>query len=156
MPLPNHDLRTTPAAAKPARLKRVPPARELRDRIRRCVVETADALDKSRPLDRHELETRSRQILESLAEPEDYLGWTMVALGSAFWRDQVAATPYSRRLLLLPHCLRDVDSCPGRYNELGLLCQGCGACRLRDLRERAERLGYNVLIAEGSPVVMQL
>ncbi len=143
-------------APKPDRIKRVPGARQLRHRIRQRAGRIASELDKTRPLDKHELETRSRLLLEELKQPEDHLGWTMVALASAFWRDQVAATPYHRRLLLLPHCLRDADSCPAHYNELGLLCQGCGACRLSSLRAQAERLGYRVLVAEGSPAVMQI
>jgi len=143
-------------AATPDRLKRVPATRDARTRIRQRAGKMASELGKARPLDKHELETRSRLILEELGEPEDYLGWTMVALASAFWRDQVAATPYGRRLLLLPHCLRNVEACPAHYNELGLLCKRCGACSLRDLGERAERLGYNVLVAEGSPAVMQI
>ena len=116
----------------------------------------AATLDKSRPLDKFELETCSRVILEELDQPEDYLGWAMVALGAAFWRDHVAATPPGRRLLLLPHCLRNAEVCPARYNEFGLLCKDCGACRLSELRSHAEKLGYQVLIAEGSPVVMQI
>ena len=145
-----------PLAVKPDRLKQVPAAREVRDRILLHARQVAEGLDKTQPLDKHELEAQSRIILKTLNEPEDFLGWTMVVLASSFWRDQVAATPFDRRLLLLPHCLRDVDSCPGHYNELGLVCKACGACKLRDLRARAERLGYNVLIAEGSPVVMQI
>jgi geranylgeranyl diphosphate synthase, type II len=30
----------------------------------------------------------------------------MVILASEFWRTQVAAVPISRRLFLLPHCLK--------------------------------------------------
>ena len=128
----------------------------MRERIRMRAVELAAKLDKSQPLDRFAIETHSRLILEELGMPEAYLGWAMVAVATAFWRDQVAATPYHRRLLLLPHCLRDAERCPARFNELGLLCRDCGACHLMELRTRAERLGYNVLIAEGSPVVMQI
>ncbi|MBN2291234.1 MAG: polyprenyl synthetase family protein [Pirellulales bacterium] len=139
-----------------ADIKGVPASREMREQIRRRAIELTATLDKSQPLDRYAIETHSRLILEELGIEEAYLGWTMVAVGTAFWRDQVAATPYHRRLLLLPHCLRDAERCPARFNELGLLCRDCGACRLMDLRSRAERLGYNVLIAEGSPVVMQI
>ena len=137
-------------------IKGVPTLRETREQIRRRAIELAAGLDKSQPLDRYAIETHSRLILEELGIAEAYLGWAMVAVATAFWRDQVAATPYHRRLLLLPHCLRDAERCPARFNELGLLCRDCGACHLMELRTRAERLGYNVLIAEGSPVVMQI
>ncbi len=137
-------------------IKRTPVLREDRNRIRLAAQKLAEGLHKSRPLDRFAIETHSRVILEDLGLEESYLGWTMVALATAFWRDQVTATPYNRRLLLLPHCLRDPALCPASFNELGLLCRDCGECRLSELRGRAERLGYNVLIAEGSPVVMQI
>lgn len=137
-------------------IKADPIAREIREKIRLRAIDLSLTLDKSQPLDRFAIETHSRLILEELDIEEAYLGWAMVAVATAFWRDQVAATPYHRRLLLLPHCLRDAERCPARFNELGLLCRDCGACRLMELRSRAERLGYNVLIAEGSPVVMQI
>ncbi len=137
-------------------IKGVPVSREMREQIRLRAIALAENLDKSQPLDRFAIETHSRVILEELGIEEAYLGWAMVAVGTAFWGDQVAATPYHRRLLLLPHCLRDAERCPARFNELGLLYRDCGACRLMELRTRAERLGYNVLIAEGSPVVMQI
>ena len=52
--------------------------------------------------------------------PQAYLGWTMVTLASAFWHDQVAAVPYDRRLLLLPHCLRNEQACPADAIVFGL------------------------------------
>ncbi len=83
----------------------VPPSRTLRERIRARAAELAGSLDKTRPLVRHEMETHARRLLAGMGLPEGYAGWTMVALASAFWHDQVAAVPHGRRLLLLPHCL---------------------------------------------------
>jgi geranylgeranyl pyrophosphate synthase len=137
-------------------LKEVPGRSALRQRIREAVGQLAENLDKSRPLARHEMESHARMVLVSLELPESYLGWTMVALASAFWRSQVAAVPHDRRLLLLPQCLRNEDSCPGEVTELGLMCRDCGACKLTDLRAQAERRGYKVMIAEGSPTVMKI
>ncbi len=137
-------------------LKEVPEAREVREQIRGRVLELAAGLDRSRPLVRHEMELHVQRLLGELQFPQAYLGWTMVALASAFWHEQVAAVPYNRRLLLLPHCLRSKQACPAECNELGLLCQDCGACSLTDLRAAARRKGYHVMIAEGSPMVMKI
>ncbi len=136
--------------------KVVPQSRAVRGRIRARAAQAVAQLDKSRPLARHLIESLARSLLAELGEPDEYAGWTMVVLGSAFWRDQVAAVPYERRLLLLPHCLRAAETCPAKYSPLGLLCEDCGACRLTELRAEAERIGYRVMIAEGSPVVMQI
>ena len=137
-------------------LKQIPRTKALRELIRSRAVELAAVLDKSRPLGKHAMERQARQLLSGLQLPEAHLGWTMVALASAFWYDQVAAVPPHRRLLLLPDCLRNEQECPAKCDESGLLCQDCGACTLTDLRAEARRQGYNVMIAEGSPAVMKI
>lgn len=137
-------------------LKDIPDSLPLREAIRQEAEKAAAALDKSRPVSRQTMETTARRLLSGMGLSESFAGWTMVALASAFWRDQVAAIPYDRRLLLLPHCLRSAERCPAAFDASGLLCQHCGACELSELKSHAERLGYRVLIAEGSPAVMQL
>jgi geranylgeranyl pyrophosphate synthase len=140
----------------PEHLKGIPEARTVRERIRDRSIEIAAGLDKSRPPGRQDLEAVARRALADLQLPENYVGWTMVALASAFWRDQVAAVPHDRRLLLLPRCLRDADTCPAPCDATGLRCQDCGACSLTDLRGAALAKGYRVMIAEGSPAVMKI
>jgi geranylgeranyl diphosphate synthase, type II len=83
----------------------------------------------------------------------DYIG---VLLNNEMWREQLAAVPFERRLLLLPKCLRVEDRCPAPFDEFGLLCKQCGLCTIQDLQAEAERLGYAVLVAEGSAIVMSL
>ena len=108
-------------------------------------------LDKSRPLTKDEMEGLARAVLEAMALPEGLLGWTMVVMASEFWRDQVAGTDPSRRLFLLPHCLKHAEGCPADYDEFGLDCRTCGACSIADFRTAAEDMGFKVLVAEGSP-----
>jgi geranylgeranyl pyrophosphate synthase len=141
---------------KTSHLKLVPPERTERDELRRKCAEVAARLDKSRPLTKDEMEQIARATLSQLQLPEGYVGWTMVMLASEFWREQVAATPPSRRLFLLPHCLKHAEGCPADYDEFGLDCRQCGACSIADFRTMAEDLGYKVLVAEGSPIVMKI
>lgn len=148
--------RPAPFVPKPESVKRVPEEKAVRDQIRQAVTAQVEDWDRSQPIDRDQIEPEARRVLEELGQDEAYLAWTMVILGSAFWSDQIASIPFHRRLLLLPHCLRDAETCPARFNELGLLCKNCGACHLSSLRRTAEQLGYQVLIAEGSPAVMQI
>src|SRR5207248_1757696 len=72
------------------------------------------------------------------------------------WRGQVAAVPFRRRLLLLPHCLKNAEGCPADYDEFGLDCRKCGACSVADFKGRAEELGYKVLVSEGTPIVLKI
>jgi geranylgeranyl diphosphate synthase, type II len=83
----------------------------------------------------------------------DYVG---VLLSNEVWTEQLATVPFDRRLLLLPKCMRVEDKCPAPFDEFGLLCKQCGLCTIQDLQEEAERLGYAVLVAEGSALVMAL
>ena len=137
-------------------MKQVPQSRADRELIRNAATELASQLDKSQPLAKHELEAHSRALLAKLNLPEGWIGWTMVILGSAFWRDQVLSVPADRRLLLLPHCMRNEGVCAAEYDEFGLRCRDCGECGLTELRDFARRKGLRVLIAEGSPVVLQI
>lgn len=137
-------------------LKQIPPTDTVRRAIRQQVAAAREEWLPGQPLSRDEMERRARAVLAALDLPEGFLGWTMVALASGFWHEQVCAVPHARRLLLLPHCLRKAEVCPARCDAEGLLCQDCGACDLTELRALGEQLGYRVLIAEGSPVVLQL
>ena len=83
----------------------------------------------------------------------DYVG---VLINNELWRESLAAVPYERRLLLIPKCLRIESKCPAPFDEFGLLCKQCGLCSIQDLQNEAERLGYAVLVAEGSAIVMSL
>lgn len=111
------------------------------------------AQDKSRAPTREFLESVGRDILGRASLPGSYLGFAMVALNNAFWAEAFSAVPFRRRLLLLPHCMRDDGRCPGNYDSLGLHCVGCGSCNIHDLKQQAEALGYRVLIAEGTTAV---
>jgi len=137
-------------------LKDVPEPKALRERIRERALQVVAALPKEHPLAKDDLERVSRTLLAEMNLGEGYVGWTMVVLSSAFWQDQVAAVPHSRRLFLLPHCLKHAEGCPADYDEFGLDCEQCGACSIADFRTQAEKLGYRVLVAEGSPVVLKI
>ena len=108
------------------------------------------------PLVLDELRTRSEEIARAHGIDAKYLDYLGVLLGNETWREHLATVPYDRRLLLLPKCLRVEDRCPAPFDEFGLLCKQCGLCTIQDLQEEAEKLGYAVLVAEGSALVMAL
>lgn len=137
-------------------LKVVPETLELRERIKRCAEEFTTRLDHSRPVTKSELEVHARTLLEEHTLPEKYLGFAMVMIGNFFWKRQFLAIPFNRRMLLLPHCLKHAEGCPAEYTQFGLDCERCGACSIADYKVRAEQLGYKVLVAEGSPVVLKI
>jgi geranylgeranyl pyrophosphate synthase len=139
-----------------AHLKLVPPSKEQRAELQKQCIAVAEGLDKAHPMTVDAMEVVARKLLADNNLPEGYLGWVMVVLSSEFWRDQVAATAPSRRLFLLPHCLKHAEGCPADYDEYGLECKTCGACSIADFRAEAEKMGYKVLVAEGSPIVLKI
>ncbi|GIW84723.1 MAG: polyprenyl synthetase [Gemmataceae bacterium] len=150
--------RSPVSTARPstAAFKDVPPERSLRDAIRAAADAYCRRLDKSKPLTKESTRAMAEEVLRQLGLSERYLGFTMVMITNAFWRDQVAAVPFHRRLMLLPHCLKNAEGCPADYDEFGLDCRKCGACHVGDFRTKAEQLGYKVLISEGTPIVLKI
>ncbi len=137
-------------------LKEVPQLLELREQFKQAAEEFAKSIDATRPFTKNELEAAARQLLQQMEQPEKYLGFAMVLIGNFFWKRQFLALPFDRRMLLLPHCLKHAEGCPADYDEFGLDCEKCGACSIADYKVTAEKLGYKVLVAEGSPVVLKI
>lgn len=133
----------------------VPPARSERLRLQQTVERYLADRELVPPLGLDEIRAHAEAIARQ-ARAEDAVGYVMVLLGSAVWRDTVAAVPCERRVLLLPQCLRSSRDCRARVDELGLLCAHCGSCSLGSLEQEAHALGYVVLIAEGFTLVRQL
>jgi geranylgeranyl pyrophosphate synthase len=139
-----------------AGLKTVPETRELRDRVRGEAARFCAGLDRTKPLTKVSLRGLGEDLLRRMELGEQYLGFVMVCVSNEFWRSQVQAIPFHRRLLLLPHCLKHAEGCPADYDEFGLDCKKCGACSVADFKVRAEALGYKVLVSEGTPIVLKI
>lgn len=108
------------------------------------------------PLPVDELKVHADRVISMLRCDPIYRDYIGVLINNEIWRDTLAAVPFERRLLLLPKCLRVESKCPAPFDEFGLLCKQCGLCSIQDLQAEAERLGYAVLVAEGSAIVMSL
>ena len=137
-------------------LKIVPETLDLRETLKARTIVYAETLDRSKPFNRAQLEVWARVLMNDMGLPEKYLGFTAVMIGNAIWRRQFLATPFERRMLLLPHCLKHAEGCPAEYTQFGLDCERCGACSIADYKVKAEQLGYKVLVAEGSPIVLKI
>jgi hypothetical protein len=71
---------------------------------------------------------------------------------------EVASVPFSQRVLLLPHCLRPSQSCPGKMTKQGLNCAGCSLadCAIYKLRAAAAEVGYSgVCVAPGGRLAIR-
>jgi geranylgeranyl pyrophosphate synthase len=108
------------------------------------------------PVPLAELGEHSDRLVQRIGCAAIYRDYVGVLINNELWREQLAAVPFERRLLLMPKCLRLESKCPAPFDEFGLLCKQCGQCSIQDLQNEAERLGYAVLVAEGSAIVMSL
>lgn len=108
------------------------------------------------PLGMEELRRMAAEALSEAGLDDRYTDYAVVVLNNESWRDALAAVPYEKRLLLMPKCLRVESRCPAPFDEFGLLCKQCGLCSIQDFQAEAERLGYAVLVAEGSALVMAM
>jgi geranylgeranyl pyrophosphate synthase len=136
----------------------IPQTRVERERLKVTVADyvAANSTRLVPPLVLDELRVSAEEVVKLAQIDPLYTDYTAVLLNNEVWREQLAAVPYHRRLLLLPKCLRIEDKCPAPFDEFGLLCKQCGLCSIQDLQEEAEKLGYAVLVAEGSALVMAL
>ncbi|QDU63286.1 Octaprenyl-diphosphate synthase [Planctomycetes bacterium Pan216] len=145
-----------PRRQSTSHLKDVPPERSVRETLKQASKDFVKTVDRRRAFTKDELERFGRTLLEQHDLEEKYLGFAMVLIGNEFWKEQFLAVPFEKRMLLLPHCLKHVDGCPADYDEFGLQCETCGACSIADFKGKAEKLGYKVLVAEGTPIILKL
>ncbi len=135
-------------------IKSVPQDAATRAAIRRRACDLAGSPGPNGPPVFDALQSVGRQILQGLSLPDRFLGFAMVAADNAAWAGAFRAVPFQRRLLLLPKCLSDRAHCEGWYDSVGLHCAGCGRCVISGLKQQAEELGYDVVVAEGTSSVL--
>jgi geranylgeranyl pyrophosphate synthase len=131
----------------------IPQTRVERDRIKAVVQSYVAELKPVPPMPVDDLRMHADAVVLGAGLQEKYRDYVAVLLNNEAWRDALAGIPYERRLLMLPKCLRVEARCPAPFDEFGLLCKHCGLCSIQDLQDEAERLGYAVLVAEGSALV---
>ncbi len=148
--------RAMPVASKRPTQSGVPPTREDRERVRTLAARYVAAVKPVIPISLEELRTHAEKLTAAEGLSEAFQNYVGVVINSEANREALAGVPFERRLLLLPKCLRVEDRCPAPFDEFGLLCKQCGLCTIQDLQAEAEKLGYAVLVAEGSALVMAI
>jgi len=155
-------LAVLPAPVPPALIRSRPPQPSIpqtkgeRDALLDAIRRGMAAAKAVPPLSMEELGSRATAALAEVGLPETYLDYAVVLVNNESWRDSLASVPFEKRLLLMPKCLREENRCPAPFDEFGLLCKQCGLCSIQDFQAEAERLGYAVLVAEGSALVMAM
>ena len=136
--------------------KNIPQTKIERDRILGFVREYSAEAGLVPPMPLDELREHTEKLMAIRSIDPLYRDYTGVLLSNELWRESLATVPFEKRLLLMPKCLRVESKCPAPFDEFGLLCKQCGLCTIQDFQNEAEKLGYAVLVAEGSAIVMSL
>ncbi|MGV3722523.1 MAG: polyprenyl synthetase family protein [Actinomycetota bacterium] len=157
MQLPVLELpRLVPLARERQPQANIPQTRGERERAKEVVARYVEQMRPVPPLSVEELKHHAGEVISANEFDPKYLDYIGVLISNESWREHLASVPYERRLLMLPKCLRVEDKCPAPFDEFGLLCKRCGLCTIQELQDEAERLGYAVLVAEGSALVMAI
>jgi geranylgeranyl pyrophosphate synthase len=151
-------LRIMPAMPQRPPQANIPQTLAEREHLRAIVIRHVDERRATLvpPLVVDELREQAEAVVARAGVDPVYRDYVGVLISNEVWSEHLASVPFDRRLLLLPKCMRVEDKCPAPFDEFGLLCKQCGLCTIQDLQEEAERLGYAVLVAEGSALVMAL
>jgi hypothetical protein len=136
--------------------KNIPQTKIERDHILAKVREYAQQVGLVPPIPLDELAQHTDKLMAIHAFDPIYRDYIGVLMANESWREHLATVPFEKRLLLMPKCLRVESKCPAPFDEFGLLCKQCGLCSIQDFQNEAEKLGYAVLVAEGSAIVMSL
>ena len=134
----------------------IPASKAERDRLRRFADEHVAAAELTPPVGLEQLQQYAGEVRKRAGADPAHQDFVSILVNNAVWKNTLAAVPFERRLLLLPKCVRVTERCRAQLDEFGLLCGHCGLCAIHHLQAEAERLGYVVLVAEGSVVVTQL
>jgi len=144
------------SASNPSASQRVPQEPETRRALMTLARTAIRALGLIPPLPLTTLRRHATAIMAEQQIDPAFEDFFTVILGNAAWEPVVGALPMERRLLLLPHCMRNRAVCPAQMDAFGLLCESCGACPTGRLQDQAEAMGYVVLVAEGTTMVTKL
>ncbi|MFN0196473.1 MAG: polyprenyl synthetase family protein [Planctomycetaceae bacterium] len=143
-------------------LKVIPENQEIRDRLKLAAEDYVIPLEKRHPFTKHQLEYHGRCLLNLLELPEKYLGFTMVMIGNAFWKQSFLSIPFSRRLLLLPGRSKQGSARAAGFNDDRRVDAELDynvtrlTHQLALFKSRAEQLGYQVLEADRAPAILNI
>ena len=119
--------------------QRVPPDSQTRLLIRDTARQIVAEARLVPPLTLPQLQQQASHLLKRLQLADAGLDhYAIILLNNALWETVFSAFPRDQRLLLLPVCLRNHERCKAPRDDMGLLCQDCGACRIPAFTEAAE------------------
>ena len=67
------------------------------------------------------------------------------------------AVPFTDRLVLVPHCLRNTQKCKAEEHGSYYVCLECGGCKIGEISKKAKELNYKgIYILKGGRTIEKL
>ncbi|MCI0496915.1 MAG: DUF116 domain-containing protein [Thermoplasmata archaeon] len=97
-----------------------------------------------------------RALARRLGRDERIIQRIGVDLYNHVAREEYASVSAEGRIIVIPHCLRDLK-CPAKTDPIaGLLCVRCGRCGIGPFTEKAERHAVKTYVVNGSSFVRRV
>lgn len=98
-----------------------------------------------------------KSFLNRMDIDQDVYDSVYIYLKNSAFKKGFSKIPFNKRVLMLPHCMRNVDSCEAEFTDYGYECVHCGSCRIGDLKKYAEDLGYSkVFVIPGGSMARRI
>ncbi len=87
-------------------------------------------------------------------EEESLVNHTHIEATNILNRVQYESVPIEKRIVLIPHCLRDAERCKAPIDDEGYHCLKCGACVIAKITQATEEKGLKwYMVGGGSQVI---
>lgn len=99
----------------------------------------------------------AKKITNFFGGNDEIIDIILIDIRNVLLKEKFSETPYNKRIIIVPQCLRNMK-CPARLNpEKGLECVMCGKCKIYTIKKKAEELGYmGVYIMPGGTFVKRI
>ncbi|MFX0094145.1 MAG: DUF116 domain-containing protein [Candidatus Hodarchaeota archaeon] len=87
---------------------------------------------------------------------ERWINFTTIEAANLINRGAYMRVPTEKKILLIPHCLRNVEKCKAPIDEEGYHCKKCGACVIAEITRMAEERGMKWYMVGGGSIAMKI
>lgn len=97
-----------------------------------------------------------KAALKAIGAQEENIDKMYVELKNSMNRKSFLEVKANEKIIILPQCLRNSKECKAKLTKDGYACVKCGACKICEIKERAEKMGHGVFIVPGGSMAINI
>lgn len=97
-----------------------------------------------------------KTALKTIGAREENVDKIYIELKNSINREAFLMADPGERMLILPACLRNSKKCRAKLTDEGYKCVMCGACKIKEIKEEAERMGCSFYVVPGGSMALDL